>query len=408
MTNPISPNFESDIDDWFWRYGIIEFQAIGLNEFECKIRTKSFDMKKENNKEINLFGYFDKTLGLGISAQAYSKMLEEKGFQVNNINIEGSLSPNQDSQKSFDDSMNIDCGINVFTSVGSTLDSLFSHIHKEFFLNKINIGLWYWEIEEMPSEYIDSIKYVSEIWVASSFVKNVFAKYTSKPIHVVKYPIEDVINFNFSQNYSFPRNYYFYSFDFFSDFYRKNPLQLVELFKKFKNIIKDDSSLIIKTINSKHFPIESFKLFEAIQNDSNITWIDSNWPKEKFLGYIKNSNGYLSLHKSEGLGLGLLEAMALGVPTLATAYSGNLEFMMEENSYLVNYALEKVVGCTRAYSNLELKDSYWAKPNQEDALLKLIDLHFNLDLKTKKIEKGLDFLRKYYTSESIVLPRLGH
>ena len=47
---------------------------------------------------------------------------------------------------------------------------------------------------------------------------------------------------------------------------------------------------------------------------------------------------YVSLHRSEGLGLTMAEAMALGKPVIATGYSGNLHFMTPENSYLVDFA----------------------------------------------------------------------
>ena len=72
---------------------------------------------------------------------------------------------------------------------------------------------------------------------------------------------------------------------------------------------------------------------------------------------------YVSLHRSEGLGLTMAEAMALGKPVIATGYSGNLEFMDESNSYLVPYELVDVPTDWWAYA----PGATWAAPNPDAA-----------------------------------------
>jgi glycosyltransferase involved in cell wall biosynthesis len=94
-----------------------------------------------------------------------------------------------------------------------------------------------------------------------------------------------------------------------------------------------------------------------IDQDSRIEIRDQYLTQDEMRGLIRSSDCYISLHRSEGLGLGLAEAMYLGKPTIATAYSGNLEFMNKYNSTLIPYTLVPIP--RRIYPNCE--GQYWAQ-----------------------------------------------
>ena len=72
---------------------------------------------------------------------------------------------------------------------------------------------------------------------------------------------------------------------------------------------------------------------------------------------------YVSLHRAEGFGLTMAEAMAIGKPVIATGYSGNVDFMSGENSYLVDYALGRVGPDCEIYP----PEGEWAEPSIEHA-----------------------------------------
>jgi glycosyltransferase involved in cell wall biosynthesis len=69
------------------------------------------------------------------------------------------------------------------------------------------------------------------------------------------------------------------------------------------------------------------------------------------------------LHRSEGLGLTMAEAMLLGKPVIATRYSGNLDFMDDGNSLLVDYNMTPVGSECLPY----MADAVWADPSEEHA-----------------------------------------
>ena len=112
---------------------------------------------------------------------------------------------------------------------------------------------------------------------------------------------------------------------------------------------------------------------------------------------------YLSLHRGEGLGLGMLEAMSLGVPVVATAYGGNMEFMNEGNSFLVPY--ERHVwtpecGFPRHYGA-------WAEPDIAVASNVLRFVRDNPEECQRRSKAGIEFVRDYYSVENFKKDVIG-
>jgi glycosyltransferase involved in cell wall biosynthesis len=143
---------------------------------------------------------------------------------------------------------------------------------------------------------------------------------------------------------------------------RKNPLATIEAFKL--AFTKDENvKLIIKTINGSLWPKQKELLSRSTLGYGNIHVIDQYLARSEVLSLIKNAIAYVSLHRSEGYGLTLAESMALGTPVIATGYSGNLDFMEETNSLMVDYDLIDVSDSSGAYR----VESRWANPKIQSA-----------------------------------------
>ena len=136
-----------------------------------------------------------------------------------------------------------------------------------------------------------------------------------------------------------------FSFDFVTIFIRKNPLGLVEAYRR--AFAEDDGAyLLLKTIDGDQRPEHLAALSAAIADRSDIALRDGFIPTARKNLLTAVCDCYVSLHRCEGLSLTLAEAMLYGKPAIATAYSGNVGFMTEENSYLVPYSLGRVPeGC---------------------------------------------------------------
>src|SRR6201999_2219737 len=119
----------------------------------------------------------------------------------------------------------------------------------------------------------------------------------------------------------------------------------------------------IKSICGDEFPADRAELIEAISDRPEIQLVEDTISVEAKNAMIANCDCYVSLHRSEGLGLTMAEAMYFGKPVIATAYSGNLDFMTQENSFLVPAPSGRIGPDAAPYEAV----GYWAEPDLDHA-----------------------------------------
>ena len=237
-----------------------------------------------------------------------------------------------------------------------------------------HVGFWAWELEDFPHYLSHATTLVDEIWVNSSFARDSIEKRTKIPVKVFPIPAK----FGFQNKIAKPKSEAFTfltSFDYHSDVARKNPYATVAAFKLAFGE-SDKVRLVVKSHNSGSFSLEHRELIETIGGSSNIFRIDEAISAADYENLLANSDCFVSLHRSEGLGLNILDAMALGIPTISTGYSGNLDFQTEENSLLVKYSMTKL----NRYGPWPLR-STWAEPSLVDAAEKMVSMFEEHDLR---------------------------
>ena len=253
-----------------------------------------------------------------------------------------------------------DTNINIFVGNPDVLVPIFFKVLKFKMFKNYNIGYWFWELDNLPYKWKLYKNFIDEIWVNSEYVMNAF-RGTSKKI--VKIPF--YVNHSNLKKYSkkelkLPEDkfIFIFTFDFSSYYHRKNPEAIINAF----NLAFNESNevfLLIKSINGK-INLKYFSRLKAIiAKYKNIEIRDKFVSRDKHVSLILNSDCYVSLHRSEGLGLGMAEAMSLRKPVIATNYSGNLEFMNKYNSCLVDYQLISVSEKKYIYGNFQK----WADPD---------------------------------------------
>src|SRR5207302_10340562 len=97
---------------------------------------------------------------------------------------------------------------------------------------------------------------------------------------------------------------------------------------------------------------------------SRLIVIDKLLTDNEVKNLVRCCDCFVSLHRSEGFGLGLITAMFLGKPVVATAYSANMDFMNEHNSCLVRYQLRSVPDGAYPFA----KGQVWAEPDIDHAV----------------------------------------
>ena len=75
---------------------------------------------------------------------------------------------------------------------------------------------------------------------------------------------------------------------------------------------------------------------------------------------MESADSYVSLHRSEGFGFGMAEAMALGKVVIGTDYSGSTDFLTEQTGYPIPYALRKVAPDEYVHTDGQV----WAEPDE--------------------------------------------
>ena len=215
-------------------------------------------------------------------------------------------------------------------------------------------GYWAYELPTAPAEWRASEAYVEEIWAVSKYTAKAFGSF-SKSVRTMPHPI---ILADYAQVVAAQKRAEFSAiafFDFNSSVARKNPGGAISAFKA---AFGDDPStcLTIKTQNGHLFP----EILDQLKRSatSNITIIDEVWDHGRVLSEIKSADVLLSLHRAEGFGLVMAEAMALGTPVIATGWSGNMDFTDATCALLTPYALIPVRDEQGIYQG-----QHWADPD---------------------------------------------
>lgn len=315
-------------------------------------------------KGVNLIGYARAEFGLGEACRLAAKALESAGIPFCIINFPYSPSRQNDLSWKHKEAATPLYNTNIFFI---NADQMYYHYNKNslkrtWFRNRYNIGYWHWELPNFPVYWNGSFHLVNEIWVPSKFTFQSISKNTSKPVVIMPHGILVDIPANLNRNYfGLPENRFLFltMYDTHSTSARKNPNGVIEAFKKaFK---KDDGhvGLVLKVNNSYHFPKEIAMLKQKIAEYENIIMIDNILNRQELNGLINEIDSYVSLHRSEGFGLPIAEAMSLGKPVIATNWSGNVDFMNENNACLVDFTIEKI---EENYGQYHANQA-WAEPN---------------------------------------------
>jgi glycosyltransferase involved in cell wall biosynthesis len=231
----------------------------------------------------------------------------------------------------------------------------------ELFYGRHTVGVWCWEASRFPDSFRPAFDLVDEIWVASEYVAEIVTEATDKPVHVFPMPVEVLPAPPLTRaDLGLPekRFVFLFAFDFFSTVERKNPYGLIDAFAQAFEA-EEGPLLVIKTINGGKQAAELKRLRQAAGGRPDIQIVDNYVSGEEMRGLVASCDCYASLHRSEGFGFPLAEAMAYGKPVIATGYSGNLTFMNEENSYLVGFGLTPIPSGSANYP----AGALWADPD---------------------------------------------
>jgi len=308
---------------------------------------------------VQVVGHFGYPSGLEVAARAVVKSLEACGISVGQRQI--SASPKDPPREM------------KYRSLVKSDKSIVVMSPEPYFANWVDRAgvyvpmghstkaVWYWELEEVPLHWRELASVAHEIWAPTSFIQHALARVVAVPV-VSMLPAVTLSEFTPLDRNHFGLArvgfFFLFIFDLASIMERKNPLGLIRAFKMaFPN--QEDAWLVLKITRAEKYP-EDMNRIRAEADDPRIILIQEDMPREKLLALMNLCDVYVSLHRSEGFGLTMAEAMLLGKPVIATAYSGNMDFMDEKTALLVPY---KRVELDRDYPPYR-RGNHWAQPDE--------------------------------------------
>ncbi len=335
---------------------------------------------------VTVLGFLDSESGVGEAARTLVRSIRETGIPYAVINSD--RAPHRRNEREFSKRFTDKnpYPITIVSINGDMFEEETNRLRKEVSQNRYVIAYWGWELSNLPESWVPLLKQVNEIWAISSFVKDAIrARHKTIPISVIPHAIRIPKHPYGRDRFNLPPDtfLFLFMFDFYSVFERKNPLGVI---RAFKEAFPNDPSvgLLIKCSNHEIDKENFEKLKSAVEQDSRIRLLTRYYERDEIASLMNVCDAYVSLHRSEGFGLTLAEAMILRKPVIATDYSGNTDFMNEKNSFPVPYTL---IPLTRDYGPYK-KGNVWANPNIREAAKRMRLLASEKEIALKKAMEG--------------------
>ena len=319
---------------------------------------------------VTVIGYVQAESGVGESARSTLRALACTGvahsaqdFRVGNVSrmsetVDASLATGRQH------------AISLFHINADQLPVARTFLGEAPFTGTYRIGFWAWELENFPAEWHGAFAHVDEVWVPSSFCQRAIAAVSPVPVlvmpHCVEVPAQlapDRARFGLR-----PGSVVFLAMaDMMSSAGRKNPFAAVQAFRDAFEPGDASVELLVKIANAERDPVAFERLQALVAGHPQIHLLSESLDRAALNVLLDSVDCFVSLHRSEGFGLVIAEAMARGKVVVATGWSGNMDFMNSHNALPVDYRLVTLEADHGPYR----KGERWAEPAHEDAVAKL-------------------------------------
>lgn len=296
------------------------------------------DRSQQEPWGVNVAGFLQSELGIGEAARSLISALD--AARVPLLPIHGHWRPNSRQEHPYAMLETEDAlfPINVVCVNADVMSTWAAEAGEDFFRNRYTIGFWWWEVTNFPTEWMRVFDLVDEVWVASEHVAEALLPIAPVPITKVPMPVTAPSFRPRSRvELALPDDFLFlFLFDHHSIFERKNPIAVIEAFKR-AFPPGSGRSLVIKSINHAYHPDAHERMLLAAATHPDVHIVDRYVSANDKNAMIASADCYVSLHRAEGYGLTLAEALRMGRPVIGTRYGGNLDFMNDRNSWLVDF-----------------------------------------------------------------------
>jgi glycosyltransferase involved in cell wall biosynthesis len=314
--------------------------------------------------DATVVGYLRTASGVGEAGRQTLHALASTGLTVSGYDVDLNVSASRDDQSCTDFLIaEGNSKAHIFHVNADQLPQVMSYVQAPLRSAAVRINVPFWELSEFPAAWLPAFDAVDEIWASSRFIQRALMRRVTKPIVYMPLAVEISQPAEATRTqFGLPSDkfLFFFAFDFLSFIERKNPHGSIAAFRALRDRLeRNRTGLVIKTMNGACAPARLLSLRAEIGGDPDIYLLDQTLSREETLGLISLTDCVVSLHRSEGLGLLVAEAMLLGKPVIATDYSATTEFVTPQTGLAVDYRLVPVQDGEYPFGEGQV----WAEPD---------------------------------------------
>ncbi len=357
------------------------YRVLRANLLHRVIRESQAQPDRWQDKGVEVVGLFATATGLGESARLCVESLTSAGIRVMVRDVSAVFrKPATVSWKAPCPAKSHRPAIRIFHLNPPMLPPAIFALGLNPFTSTYNIAYWAWELPCLPKEWQRALRYMNAVLVPSQFTRTAVSRHTSKPVHVVPHPVSEPPAVDpIRQSLGIPEEAFLATtvFNFSSSVARKNPAAAIRAFQAALGN-RQDAYLVVKTAGGNTHPQEKQHLAARIGGHPRIPLIDDTWPQSQVQALLAGSSVFVSLHRSEGFGLAIAEAIRHRTPVIATTWSGNMDFCHPDEVFLVPAHMTPV-GTRGGPEFRAMSGAEWAEADEGQAAKHLQAIYANPD-----------------------------
>ncbi|WP_436971990.1 glycosyltransferase family 4 protein [Paraburkholderia fungorum] len=398
--------------NWWSAWGDVEYPLLGSLKVRRVERTDADDQREPTryyarveatgySHGVNVIGFPQGVLGLGEDARMAARVLQLNATPVTLINapMQGPLKLDHSVDHLISDELKYRISL-ICLPAPEMVRLALEGGRKLIDAPTYKIGAWPWELPHWPSAFGNVHHMVDEIWAQSRFVQSVYSPLGDTPVHYMPMAVEvPALKDPTRERFGLPSNeFLFYlMFDGNSWLSRKNPLAGVQAFKQAFGQQGAGVGLAIKAMNVRDDDPVWRAVLDLAAGDSRIYIMSERMSRQDSTDFMACCDAYVSLHRSEGFGRVIAEAMALGQPVVATNFSGNVDFCEADTAFLVDGELIPL----RAGDYLFSEGQYWCDPDVAIAAEQLKRMIDDAPLRERIAQAGKARIERDYSVDAV-------
>ncbi len=314
---------------------------------------------------VNVVGEFSSELGTGEVARELLGALDAIGISALPILSQTTRVGGHTPAYATVEPSEAPFAVNVICLEPEVLPEFVNHAREAFFSGRYSTGLWLCEADPAPAGWSAYCSLLEEIWAPTAYVAEALESVATIPVHTIRLPVAPPpLELRSRAEFGLPAETFVFCLrvDLAEMFERQNPLAVIDAFSR-AFAPGEGTRLLIGVINADRDDGGHVRLRKAAAEHADIVLVERPATRSAINSLSALADCVVSLHRAEAFGFHLADAMSLGRPVIATGYSGNLDFMTADNSYLVDHALIEIGPDRDPYPAA----ATWAEPDLEHA-----------------------------------------